>query len=448
MVPHSRDSQARILIPEEDPRPVVAPPRRSGWRAWVVLGGIALLAGIAWRWTQAPAIRKPAPAPVRRATVRNAPIERTLRITGITAAERFTALMAPYLTGNRHLIGGYGEFLLILQKLAPPGVYVRKGDMVAEFDRQYMLSRLDDYRAMVLQHELNLRRLRALLDVRRKSYEQLIRSAQGRVDKTALEVRKAPVLSANRAERLRLLNNEAQDRYEEYKAEAKYVDISETAAIRASELDFQQSQVEFRRAEMNAARMVVKAPIDGLVVMLSLRRGTDMAPIEEGDQLQPGQPYMQIVDERSLVVNGSANQVDAQQLRAGMQARVRFDAYPDIELPARLTMIAAMARQGGWRANYVRQVPIRLKLDKRDPRVVPNLTANVEVVLESRPSTPVVPLECVFRDTPGAAPHAWVQTESGWERRDIDLGMSNYVAAEVRSGLSAGDVVAAEPPRP
>ena len=448
MVPHSRDSQARILIPEESPRPVVAPPRRSGQHAWILLLGILLCAGIAWRWLQAPAIRKPAPAPVRTAKVRTAPLERTLRVTGITTAEKFSALMAPYLIGNRHMVGGYGEFLLILQELAKPGAYVHKGDVVAEFDRQYMLSRLDDYRAMVLQHELNLKRLRALLDVRRKSYEQIIRSAQGRVDKTTLEVRKSPVLSANQGERLQLLNNEAKDRFAEYKSEAKFVDISEVAAMRASELDYQQAQIELRRAEMNAARMVVSAPIDGLVVMQTIRRGTDMAPIEEGDQLQPGQPYMQIVDERSLVVNASANQVDAEQLRTGMHARVRFDAYPDIELPARLTMVAAMARQGGWRASYVRHVPIRFKLDKRDPRVVPNLTANVEVVLESRPNTSVVPLECVFRDGPDATPYAWVQTESGWEKRDIDLGMSSYVAAEVRSGLSGGDVVAAEPPRP
>ena len=39
------------------------------------------------------------------------------------------------------------------------------GDKIAEFDRQYMLLRLDDFKAGLIQQEATLRRLKANLDV-------------------------------------------------------------------------------------------------------------------------------------------------------------------------------------------------------------------------------------------------------------------------------------------
>ena len=91
---------------------------------------------------------------------------------------------------------GSRDFMQVLQKLVPSGSSVRKGDIVAEFDRLYMLNRMDDYRAWVDQNRANLRKLNALLEVRRKAYEQQIRRAKADMDKAALEIRRAPVLSA------------------------------------------------------------------------------------------------------------------------------------------------------------------------------------------------------------------------------------------------------------
>jgi hypothetical protein len=48
--------------------------------------------------------------------------------------------------------GGSGgsDFALVLLQVAKPGSHVKKGEVVAEFDRQYQLNRLDDYKATVL----------------------------------------------------------------------------------------------------------------------------------------------------------------------------------------------------------------------------------------------------------------------------------------------------------
>jgi hypothetical protein len=63
--------------------------------------------------------------------------------------------------------GGSGDFGSILQQLAKAGGTVKKGDMLAEFDRQNMILRIDDYKSGVNQQELNMSKMVANLEVTR-----------------------------------------------------------------------------------------------------------------------------------------------------------------------------------------------------------------------------------------------------------------------------------------
>jgi multidrug resistance efflux pump len=98
--------------------------------------------------------------------------------------------------------------MLVLQEVAPPGIQVRKGQTVAEFDRQYMLLRLDDYKASVAQAEAALAKSKANMAVARKIKEQDITTAKAAVEKARLDVKTTPVLSAIDAERAKLALSE------------------------------------------------------------------------------------------------------------------------------------------------------------------------------------------------------------------------------------------------
>jgi HlyD family secretion protein len=181
-----------------------------------------------------------------------------------------------------------------------------------------------------------------------------------------------------------------------------------------------------------------------MAVMQTIRRGSDTTEIQVGDQVAPGQPYMQIVDLASMGVEANLNQVDAERVRIGQKARVHFDAYPGLELPAHITAVTAFARSRGWRGNYVTEVPIRLQLDAVDKRVIPNFSVSVDLVLEQTADTVAVPRESVFQES--GKNFAYVRRPAGWEKRELSLGLKNNVAAAVLSGLREGDVVAAELP--
>jgi HlyD family secretion protein len=342
--------------------------------------------------------------------------------------------------------GGGGDFALILQQLVKPGATVKKGDTIAEFDRQFMLLRLDDYRAAVMQQELDMKKLVANLEISRKARQQEIDAASGAVGKAELDLRTTPVRSEIDTVGLQLAVEEARARLKQLQMAQPFSEISELSAIRNEELDFKKAQIELRRAEANADKMIAKASIDGLTVMQNIFRGTEFAQIQQGDQLSPGQFYMQIVDTRSMVINAVVSQMDIDKMKIGSKAHVRFDAYPDLELPAHIYSIGAMTKPGGMRASYVKDVPVKLKLDKLDPRVIPDLSVAVDVIAESEQAVVVAPLEGVFRDAEAAKPFVFVRAADGWLRRDVELGLANNTRVAVRSGLKPTEVIALNRP--
>jgi hypothetical protein len=145
-----------------------------------------------------------------------------------------------------------------------------------------------------------------------------------------------------------------------------------------------------------------------------------------------------------MIVEAGVNQVDATDLRTGQPVRVRFDAYPDLVLPGRLVAVGAMARSDGMRANYVAKIPLTISLDRTDPRVIPDLSVSGDVQVAAVEHTPIVQLSAIFYDN--SRPHAYVQTPTGWERRELELEFSDNLEAAVRSGVREGDIVALQPP--
>jgi multidrug resistance efflux pump len=344
--------------------------------------------------------------------------------------------------------GGMGGFTQVIQELVKPGSLVKKGDVVAEFDRQYMLQRLDDYRAAVAQSDLNLKSLKANLEVTLKAHDQTIETARAAMEKARIDLKTIPVLSQMDTEKLRLAFDAAEAKYKQLLNEVKMYETSQRADIRNAELDAEQARIELKRNEANAERMVVRAPLDGLTVMQQTFRGSDFSPIQAGDQLMPGQFFMQIVDPSSMVVNATVNQVDVERLRIGHRARVRFDAYPDLELPARIESVGGLAKAGGSRDSFMKELPIRLKIEQMDKRVIPDLSVSVDVILDQADGV-VAPAGAIFRDATNNHPFVYVQSAEGWTRRDVTLAGASFLNVAIREGLKPGEVIALDrPPAP
>jgi HlyD family secretion protein len=309
-----------------------------------------------------------------------------------------------------------------------------------------MMNRVEDFRSSVAQTEASFTKMKAELAAGKKAHNQTIESAKADLEKAQLDVKTTPVLSAIEAERVRLALEEAEARYKQVAAEAKFFDIGLQAQLRNAEIEVEQSRIDLRRAEANADRMVIKSPMDGLMVVQTTFRGNEFQQIQEGDQLWPGMQFIQVVDPSAMVVNASINQVDVERLRLGAKATVRFDAFPDLELPAHVYSIGAVTRPGGPRASYVKDIPVRLKLDAVDPRVIPDLSVSADVEVDTVQNATLAPVASLFSDDGGKTTYVFVRNGDAWDRRAVRTGLRNFLTVAVESGLRAGEVVALERP--
>jgi len=452
------------------PRPAAVPPRQPEKRRRIGLWGLAvalilLAGGAAFYVNQRSASKTAGGGPlvtVPTIAVSMGNVTATARVNGTVAAQNFASLLAPRITGSRTGMnrggtdanfggpaagagGGMGgDFILILLHLAKAGIHVKAGDVVAEFDPQFQLQRLDDYKDTVIQLENSIRKLVANLAATKEAHDQTVRSAKADWDKAVLDLQTAPIRSAIDAEKYKLMVEQTEATYKQLVFESSLVEESQRAAIRASELNRDQSKIELQRAETNVQRMTVKSPMDGIVVMASIVRNGEFGQIREGDQVNAGQPFVTIVDPRSMVLNATVNQVDAERLRLGMKALIRLDAYPGVELPGSLIGIGAMSKTSTFRASYVGEIPVRVKMEKTDPRLIPDLTGSAEIVLNAENGTLVAPREAVFSENEGS--FVFVQGPEGWTRKKVDLGLSSFTTVSIRSGLQTGDVVALQRP--
>ena len=120
-----------------------------------------------------------------------------------------------------------------------------------------------------------------------------------------------------------------------------------------------------------------------------------MGQVQEGDEVDPGQPFMKVVDTAGMMVEGNINQAESELVHIGQRADVGFDAFPALHLKGRVESVGALA-VGGWRQNYyIRSIPVKIVLESPDARVIPDLSAFGDVVLSRQQDALIVPAEAV-----------------------------------------------------
>jgi len=163
-----------------------------------------------------------------------------------------------------------------------------------------------------------------------------------------------------------------------------------------------------------------------------------------GRQLSPGQPFMAVVDPKSMLLDTTMNQAESEMVRLGQRATIRFDAFPDIVFQGRVQAVGAFGA-GGRRVNYyVRRIPVRVRLENADSRVIPDLSASADVVTGAPAEGLIVPREAVSEAE--GKPVVYVKEGDTFQAHPVEIATSTNTQVAVISGLSEGQEVALQPP--
>jgi multidrug resistance efflux pump len=308
-------------------------------------------------------------------------IPRHIRSTGTVQAVRVHNITVPQIRGP----GGQ----LTLTRLIPNGMTVKEGDLIAEFDKVQQMDDARDAKAKVddLNHQIEQMRAQNRSDQAKRSAD--LKQAEANLRKAEIELQKGEVLS----EIDRLKNEakaaDAQAQVASLKKSGQGHDVADAAGLKLLELQRDRQQIALDRAENNMERLTVKAPIPGMVALEYAWRNGSQGPFQEGDQAFPGQPLLRIFDPSEMIVMTQVSEPDGVVIsKLGAKARVFLDAYPGVAFDAHLEAASPVA--AGGLQSPIRSFTAKFRIDARDVRILPDLSAAVEIV-PNAPSAGVRP---------------------------------------------------------
>ena len=181
---------------------------------------------------------------------------------------------------------------------------------------------------------------------------------------------------------------------------------------------------------------VIRAPFAGVVTERYAHPGEMISPQAVGGFTQTG--ICTIVDMSSLEVDVDVNETLITRLHAGQRATVVLDSYPDWRIAAHVITIVPTANQ------QKATIKVRIGLDKPDPRVLPQIGAQVWFESDSTgtaaPATITIQAAAVRRE--GGRSFVYRLDDGVVHVAGIRTAPAGRGEVRVLSGLKDGDRIA------
>jgi HlyD family secretion protein len=356
---------------------------------------------------------------------------RTLRLTGLVEAARSTTVTVPRLQGP-------GSGALVITRLASGGSTVRAGDIVVQFDPQAQERVAFDRRAEYEDFAAQLARKEAEHTASRTADESALAQARNAVARAKLEMLKNEMLAAILVEKNEQTLAESEANFEMLQRTFDVRRRAEAAERKALEIQRDRARAAMEHAQRNIEVMTMRASHEGMVVLKSVWKMGQMGEVQEGEEVRPGLPIVDVVDTGSMRVRARVNQADAPLLRHGQTAAVELEAYPGKRFTATLQSLTPAAVTSVM-SPRIRWMTATLAVDQTDALLLPDLTAIVDLILERHENALVVPRESLV----SAAGGTTVDVMSGddWTATPVTLGPVGDTEAVIAAGLQEGMLV-------
>jgi len=185
-----------------------------------------------------------------------------------------------------------------------------------------------------------------------------------------------------------------------------------------------------------SANTNIRATVPGTVLEI---------PVEEGFQViasnsfNAGTTIATIADLNKMIFEGKVDEAEVGKLRVGMPLEVNLGAIEDQALEAKLKFIAPKGNEEQGAVQFIIEADLFLN-DSIFVRA--GYSANASLILERKDSIMAIPESLLQFDKETEVPYVEVQVaDQKFERRDIEVGISDGINVEVLSGLSKEDQI-------
>ena len=247
-----------------------------------------------------------------------------------------------------------------------------------------------------------------------------------------LELSQARADAALTKESVRQLESASASRLEQKKA-----------AMQAAESRIQEASSKLALAQTQLARTEVRADVPGIVVYRDVFFGSEQRRPQVGDQVWANQPLLILPDVSRMVVETKVRETDVHKVDRNQKVKVRVQAYPDLQLSGKVTLIGTLAQEEKERRG-AKFFGVTIQLTDSDPRLRPGMTARVEIEVEQRERALFVPVEAVFEREGRQV--CYVQSLGRLRAREVRTGPANQDFVVIEEGLRRGERVALRDP--
>jgi len=256
---------------------------------------------------------------------------------------------------------------------------------------------------------------------KRYDHSQKISTLQNTVNRNTIAVQRGIVNNENRLRKNEIELSNSRALLENYKNELKEV-----------------------RDDM--ARLEIRAPVAGTLFYGNpdgtqrFRGGMQAEELREGAEVYIGQVMGFIPDVSKFMVTASIPEEFRSRVQSGLKVHIKAKAIPDLALNGEIASIAAAATPIiAWDQRSPKVYMTKISTDSADERLIPGMTVQVEIIVETVTDVFFVPVEAVY--TREGQSFVKVATGQNVEERSVKTGRFSADYIEIVEGLTENETV-------
>ncbi len=313
------------------------------------------------------------------------------------------------------------------------GDKVKKGQVLAELDREEIQARVDQARAQLEASTASLNGTRADLERAKVDAEgpdvPLLKRAYDRAEGMA----KDGVVSASALD----------DAEKNYKMSLNKQNVSKAqlqvlqAKIGQAQGQMAQDRANLKQLEEQLGYTTIESPLDGIVLSRDVEIGDAVSSI-----LVLGSTatlVMTLGDTSEVYVKGKVDESDIGKVYLGQPARIKVESFKDKTFTGKVTKISPM----GVEKDNVTTFEVRVSINNPEGVLKAMMTANAEIILEEHKGVLQIPEGSIIydKDKKASVEVPDPKAKEGKKKIAVNIGISNGAKTELLQGLKEGDQV-------
>ncbi len=322
---------------------------------------------------------------------------------------------------------------IVKKLLIDAGDRVKKGQLLAQLDKDEIQAQVEQSRAALEAAEASLKGAEA-------DYERAKVDAEGpdvpllkRAYERAVGMEKAGVVSTSALE-------DAQKNYE-MALNKQNVSKAQLLVLKAKVAQAQgqlgQDKANLAQLEEQLSYTDIESPLDGVVLSRDVEMGDAVSSI-----LVLGSSatlVMTLGDTSEVYVKGKVDESDIGKVYLGQPARIKVESFKDKTFNGKVTKISPM----GVEKDNVTTFEVRVSINNPGGELKAEMTANAEIILEEHKNVLQIPEGALIydKDKKASVEIPDPSAKDGKKKLAVNIGISNGAKTELLGGLKEGDQV-------